>query len=67
MKQNSDNIPGSLIGQIKLFRVRLNSLGLPYKWEFNLSYMPNPLDKNKIKVVRVFDSVCTDTVRNLAE
>ena len=28
--------------------------------EFNLSHMPNPLDSIKIKVVRVFDSVCTN-------
>jgi len=29
--------------------------------------MPNPLDMNKIKFVRVFDSVCTNVVRSLAE
>ena len=35
--------------------------------EFNLSHMPNPLDTNRIKVVRVFDSVCGNVVRSLAE
>jgi len=35
--------------------------------EFNLSHMPNPSDTNKIKVVRVFDSACTNVVSSLAE
>ena len=34
---------------------------------FNLSHMPNPLHTHKIKVVRVFDSVCGKVVRSLAE
>jgi len=29
--------------------------------------MPNPLDTNRIKVVRVFDPVCGNVVRSLAE
>jgi len=29
--------------------------------------MPNPLDTKRIKVVRAFDSVCTDVVRSLAD
>jgi len=29
--------------------------------------MPNPLDTNRIKVVRVFDPVCTNVVGSLAE
>jgi len=28
--------------------------------EFNLLHMPNPLDTNRIKVVRVFDAVCAN-------
>jgi len=39
--------------------------------EFNLLHIPNPLDTrhdyNKVKVVRVFDSVCANVVRNLTE
>ena len=44
MKQNSNNIRGSLIG---LPQIAVHTR------EFNLSHMPNPLDTNKIKVVRV--------------
>jgi len=33
--------------------------------EFNLSHTPNPLDTNKIKVVRVFDWARGNTVRSL--
>jgi len=29
--------------------------------------MPNPLDTNRIKVVRRFDSVCANVVRSLVE
>jgi len=28
--------------------------------------MPNPLDMNRMKVVRVFDSACANLVRSLA-
>jgi len=32
-----------------------------------LLHMPNRLDTNRTKVVRVFNSVCASLVRNLAE
>jgi len=35
--------------------------------EFNLSHMPNTLDLNRIKVVRVFDSACANVVRSLTK
>jgi len=37
--------------------------------EFNLSHMPNPLEtnRNKIKVVRMFDSACANVVKSLTE
>jgi len=54
MKQNSDNTQGSLIRQ-------LNSFGL-HRRELNLSHVPNLLDRNRIKVVHVFDLVCASVV-----
>jgi len=75
MKQNLDKS-----NCIKLFpsnsRVPESPRWLSRHWEFdlslrtrelNLSHMPNPLDMNRIKVVRVFDSVCTNVVRSIAE
>ena len=38
-----------------------------HHWAFNLSHMPNLLDPNRITVVWVFDSVCTNVVRNPAD
>jgi len=43
MKQNSDNMRLSSIGQIKLFWITA------HMGEFNLSHMPNPLDTIRIK------------------
>jgi len=58
MKQNSDNIRGILNGQTKLPQITVDTR------EFNQSNMPNLLDTNKIKDVRVFDSVCANVVRS---
>jgi len=35
--------------------------------ELNLSHMPNPLDTNKLKAVRVFHLVCANVVRSLVK
>jgi len=35
--------------------------------EFNLSHMLNPLHTNRIKVVTMFDLVCTNVVRSLVK
>jgi len=55
MKQNSDNIPGTLTGQVKLPRITVHTR------EFNLSHMPNPLDTNRIK-----QKMCTYIIRCVA-
>jgi len=77
MKQNLDKS-----NCIQLFhnncRVPKSPEWMTRHWEFNLSsptrefilsHMPNSLDtnRNKIKVVRVFDSMCGNVVWGLAE
>jgi len=42
----------------------MNPECLSRHWQFNLSHMPNPLDTNRIKVVRMFDSVCANAARS---